>query len=502
MGPDKALSAIKAQLRMAELEDLYENAPCGYLSLAPDGRIDRINATFLAWTGHDPDDLRGRRFQELLNVAGKIYFETHFAPLLRLQGFFNEVALELIAKDGRPIPVLVNAVEKRDSQDKPTFIWVTVFNATDRRRYERDLLDTRNALATANHELRAFYDTLPVGIFRSDAAGRIVQASRRFCTLLGVAAAEDWLLGIVAEDRSVTEQHLQRALRGSAPFSSRFRVAGGDGALRHIEMKAVPVCGAKDDAAVVVGVVEDVTEQVRSDAQRGQIERDTFVRRPTGGLAHNLNNILMVIMGNLEVLDDNLADRPELRRTIGASLVATERAAALVSRMLVYAGHSASRPDAIEIDPCLRSIEKELSSRFGLHHRLTCTLHAPGAVVGLDAHMVREAVEELVANALAAMPEGGEVRLSTRLAEGTAASDCNNVVLAVSDTGIGMDAATLAKAREPFFTTREVGQGVGLGLSLVDGVARIAGGALRLLSNPATGTTAEMHLPVANKPLT
>ncbi len=129
-----------------DLEDLYENAPCGYLSLRPDGRIVKANRTFCRWTGYAPTDLTGKRLHDFLNIAGRIFYETHFAPLLRMQGFFNEVALDLIRKDGEPFPVLVNAAERNDAGGKPLFIRLTVFNATDRRRYERDLLKARDEL--------------------------------------------------------------------------------------------------------------------------------------------------------------------------------------------------------------------------------------------------------------------------------------------------------------------------------------------------------------------
>ena len=88
----------------------------------------------------------GRRLHDFLNIAGRIFYETHFAPLLRMQGFFNEVALDLVKKDGEPFPVLVNAAERRNSEGKPQFIRLTVFNATDRRRYERELLKARDEL--------------------------------------------------------------------------------------------------------------------------------------------------------------------------------------------------------------------------------------------------------------------------------------------------------------------------------------------------------------------
>jgi len=137
-----------------DLEDLFENAPCGYLSTLANGRISRANRTFSTWTGFTSEHLVGRRFLDLLNIAGKIYYETHFAPLLRMQGSFNEVALDLVRADGKALPVLVNAVVRRDEAGGIRFIRVTVFNATDRRRYERELLEARRAAEQTGLALR------------------------------------------------------------------------------------------------------------------------------------------------------------------------------------------------------------------------------------------------------------------------------------------------------------------------------------------------------------
>jgi sigma-B regulation protein RsbU (phosphoserine phosphatase) len=138
-----------------DLEDLYENAPCGYLSLRTDGRIAKANQTFCRWTGYLADELIGKRLHDLLNIASRIFYETHFAPLLRMQGFFNEVALDLVRKDGEPFPVLVNATERKKSDGTPLFIRLTVFNATDRRRYERALLKARDELKMLNATMEA-----------------------------------------------------------------------------------------------------------------------------------------------------------------------------------------------------------------------------------------------------------------------------------------------------------------------------------------------------------
>jgi PAS domain S-box-containing protein len=126
-------------------EDLYENAPCGYLSAMPDGGIVRVNATFLRWTGYRREDLVGvKRFQDLLTVGGRIYHETHYAPLLRMQGTVREIAVEIVGADGRRLPVLVNSVLVRDAAGAPQVVRTTIFDATERKGYERELLVARD----------------------------------------------------------------------------------------------------------------------------------------------------------------------------------------------------------------------------------------------------------------------------------------------------------------------------------------------------------------------
>ena len=136
-----------------DLEDLYENAPCGYFSLSPDGLIVKVNQTFCEWTGFSKDQLLGRRLRDLLNVGGRIFYETHFAPLLRMQGFFNEVALDVMTAAGDRLPVLANAKERRAANGDLLFTRVTIFLAAERRRYERGLVDARAAADATSREL-------------------------------------------------------------------------------------------------------------------------------------------------------------------------------------------------------------------------------------------------------------------------------------------------------------------------------------------------------------
>ncbi len=126
-----------------DFADLYETAPCGYVSLSPDGRIVNMNATLADWLGRDRDQLIGNPIHDILGFGGRIAFETHLAPLLRMQGHVHEIALDLLMADGTKIPTIANAAERRDSSGEHLFTRLTLFKAVDRRTYERSLLEAR-----------------------------------------------------------------------------------------------------------------------------------------------------------------------------------------------------------------------------------------------------------------------------------------------------------------------------------------------------------------------
>ncbi|MEU6106151.1 PP2C family protein-serine/threonine phosphatase [Streptomyces flaveolus] len=142
-------------------EDLYDNAPCGYVSTLLDGEIAKVNATLLGWLGYERGDLVGRRtFSDLLTVGGRLYHETHFAPLLRMKGEISGIALEMRAADGTRLPVLVTSTVKMGSDGQPLLIRSTVFDARDRRAYEQELLRARQESERERARLRQLATTL------------------------------------------------------------------------------------------------------------------------------------------------------------------------------------------------------------------------------------------------------------------------------------------------------------------------------------------------------
>ena len=209
-----------------DLEDLYENAPCGYISLGPDGRIFKSNLTLSGWIGLSREELAGKRLRDILNVAGAIFYETHFAPLLRMQGFFNEVALDLVTADGKKLAVLANAVERRDDEGNLLFTRLTIFQATERRRYERELVDARAAaerglqLERAASELREQFIAVLGHDLRNPLAG--IEAGLRRIQRKGAADATPAMIDLML--RSVSRM---KDLINDVLDLTRSRLGGG-----------------------------------------------------------------------------------------------------------------------------------------------------------------------------------------------------------------------------------------------------------------------------------
>ena len=158
---DDATAAFYSALAEDDPAELYDNAPCGYLSALPDGTIIKANATFLTWTGYDRDKLVGqRRFQDLLTVGDRIFYETHAAPMLFMQGMLREIAVEVISASGLRLPMLVNALLKRDGDGHPQVIRAVMFDASERLAYERELVAARRRAEESEARARVLAETL------------------------------------------------------------------------------------------------------------------------------------------------------------------------------------------------------------------------------------------------------------------------------------------------------------------------------------------------------
>jgi PAS domain S-box-containing protein len=262
--------AAYAALLQDDLADLYEHAPCGYLSTNADGLILKVNATFLALTGYRREELTGqKRFLDLLTAGGRIFYETHFRPLLRMQGFAREIALDLNCADGRKLPILVNGIERRLDPRKDAVIRITVFDATDRRLYERELLLARRTaeeaaqarsdlIAMVSHDVRAPLSAVVTAAAMLEKTGLTPQQARYLRIMQSSATHALTLLNSILDLSSLESGH---AVIRKKPFGLR---AMCDQLAAGARLSA----GEKRDLAVRVNVDPQIPDRLVGDVDK------------------------------------------------------------------------------------------------------------------------------------------------------------------------------------------------------------------------------------------
>jgi signal transduction histidine kinase len=252
-------------------------------------------------------------------------------------------------------------------------------------------------------------------------------------------------------------------------------------------------------------IEERTRERELALAQLFEAQKIDTIGQLTGGVAHDFNNLLMAIMGSLQVLRRRFPLEEAAGALVDNALKGAERGAALTQRLLAFARRQELRPAAVGVGELVSGMNDLLTRAVGPGVRLTQALAPDLPRILIDANQLELALLNLAVNARDAMPDGGELTLAAERVEldDAALADLrlapgDYVRLSVTDTGFGMEEATLARAAEPFFTTKGVGKGTGLGLSMVQGLAAQSGGAMRLTSAPGQGVRVDLWLPQAS----
>ncbi|HZF76261.1 MAG TPA: response regulator [Acetobacteraceae bacterium] len=247
----------------------------------------------------------------------------------------------------------------------------------------------------------------------------------------------------------------------------------------------------------------EMDERRAAEAGLRQAQKMEAVGQLTGGIAHDFNNLLMAVLGSLALLRKRLPpDDARAARLLETATEGANRGAALTQRLLAFSRRQALRPESVELPALIRGMSNLIERSVGPGYPLRARFPDRLPPVQADTNQLELALLNLVVNARDAMPEGGEIEVAAAEREVGPAEEAglvpgHYVVLTVADRGIGMDEATLARAAEPFFTTKGVGRGTGLGLSMVHGLATQSGGRLALRSASGAGTVAELWLPRA-----
>jgi PAS domain S-box-containing protein len=485
-------------------EELYEHAPCGYMSWLSDGTIVRVNQTFLRWTGHSREAVIGKRLRDFLPIAGRVFYETHLDPLLRMQGFVREMALDIVCVGGRLLPVLVNAAQHRNADGHVVTIRSTIFDATERRIYERELLEARRHL----ERLAAVVEASADAIIVTSPDGRVQSWNAGAEHLFGYAAEEavgrtiDEL--IVPPDLTWEFGQAMELMRSGRQLQLETVRLHKDGRRLDVSLGLTPHIEAPGELNAISAIIRDITERRLLEARLQQAEQLRSAATLAGGVAHEVNNQMTVVLGFGEIVLKTLGlDHPgagDVRTMVGAA-----GKAALISRQLL--AFSRQLPIVRQGIPLLDLVVRAKPSLE--------TLLGPETMIGIsgtseslasvDPDQIQHILMELATNARDAMPSGGSVAISVddvdiseadaRAYPGDDVVPGHYVRLTVTDSGTGMDDAVLAHAFQPFFTTKPFGQGKGLGLATVHGIVKQHGGHVWATSQPGHGTTVRIYLP-------
>jgi PAS domain S-box-containing protein len=445
-----------------------------------------VNDAFVRITGYPPQDALGRSPGFL---QGPRTDAATVAVINRAIARSKAIRAELLnyAKDGREYWIDMSIAPIRGPDGRAGHFVATGRDITERKRAEERLAESEERFAiVATMTTDAIWDW--------DVATGRVEWNSNIASVFGHVdvPVEDgfgeWEAKIHPEDRTRVVGSVLAAIDGKVDtWVAEYRFLRGAGTYAEVLDQGHIIRNASGAATRMVGGVRDITETRLNEAKRLQAQRLEAIGQLTGGVAHDFNNLLTVIIGTGETLVDELTD-PRLAAIARLNHKASRQGAALTRQLLTFAGRQPLEPAAFDINDPILAMQELLSTAFGETIVLALALDPAAGHIRADAAQLEASIMNLSINARDAMPEGGRVTILT-------AQSGADAVIRVRDDGAGMDAATRAKAVEPFFTTKPFGKGSGLGLSMVYGFVRQSGGRIEIESEPGEGTTVSLYFP-------
>ena len=525
---EQVLSRRRAVQDVERLAQLFQLAP-GFMALlrGRDHVFELVNPAFTKLVGRGDligqtvraafPDIEGQGFFELLDgvfTSGQAH-SMFGAPII-----FQETA------DGPARERLIDFVYQpiRDARGVVSGVFVQGSDVTDRAKAEAARRESEAQLReiAANNQSEAQLRLLvrhvtDYAIYMLDPDGVVSSWNLGAERIKGYRPEE--IVGqhfskfYTEEDRAAgkPEQGLGVARREGRFETEAWRVRKDGSQFRaHVVIDAIP-----DEDGSVVGfakITRDITERLEAQQALEQTREALFqsqkleaIGQLTGGIAHDFNNLLMAVLGSLELAQKRLPDDPQINRLFGNAIQGARRGATLTQRMLAFARRQELKREPIDLTGLVLGLEDLLNQSLGPLFSLSIEMAPRHPAVESDPVQLESALVNVIINARDAMPHGGAITLTAACERvGPGVPDLapgDYVRLTVIDQGEGMSEATLARAAEPFFTTKGVGKGTGLGLAMIHGLTKQSGGTLRLRSSVGVGTEVELWLPVAARDL-
>ena len=483
------------RLERNKLIDFLDNAPGGFFSVGSQGEFLFVNRTFAEWVGSSVDVLltgehKLHRFLETPPVDGKPY------DLITGGGMVQHGEVVFRSLDGRLFPAAIaqTVVEDPDGNMRT-------------RAVVRDMMDEREwqaALAQSQRRFQRFFEDAPIGIALVDGKGAVIECNDMMAVMIGRPLHE--AMGLTLADLLVPADRAKVAAiliaGGSVPdHPLEVRLSGENETIAQLVVRVLHEPEATDTTYILHFI--DLTERKNLEQQFAQSQKMQAVGQLAGGIAHDFNNLLTAMTGFCDLLllrhrpgDPSFGDIMQIKQN-------ANRAANLVKQILAFSRQQTLQPRVFDLTDTLSDLLHLLRRLIGENIELKIVHGRDLGLVRVDQTQFDQVIINLCVNAKDAMPRGGKLtiktmnrktRVTTRLSgEDMPAGDW--VVISVSDTGTGIPANILPRIFEPFFSTKEVGSGTGLGLSTVYGIVRQTGGYVHVDSSPGEGSTFLIYLP-------
>jgi len=507
---------------MAEVllsSDLLETLPDAIVAVDREGTMVQVNSQAEELFGYDRDELIGQKVEMLVPESYRREHHHHrerFAQTPKTRRMGAGLDLSGRRRNGSEFPVEISLSPV--STENGIFVLSAIRDISDRKRIEEELRRAHEELYRRTVEqlgeyrsrLALIIDSSDDAIIGKDLDGTITSWNKGAERIYGYTPEE--VVGkhislLAPSDRpDEIPGILQKIARGeSIEHYESVRVTK-DGHQLNVSITVSPLRDAKGEVVGASAIARDITAQKRAEGQLHQSQKMEAIGRLAGGVAHDFNNILGIINACTEFLRDRIEPTAEPSHYVENIRKATERGSSLTRQLLAFSRSSAIQPRVLDLNERLKDVGKLLRPLMGDDVEILIVSRSPSAVVEADPGQLDQIVVNLAVNARDAMPRGGKFILETRAEKFDEAfaeqhqsmAAGKYVLLAVSDTGSGMDEATVSRIFEPFFTTKEVGKGTGLGLATVYGIVKQSAGHILVYSELGHGTTFKIYLPSAD----
>ena len=492
----------------AKYRGLLEAAPDGMVVVDAKGKIVLLNAQAEQQFGYRRDELLGQDVTAIIphGFAERLLADgTRTAAEALAQQIGTGIELSGRRKDGSefPIEIMLSPLESPEE----ILVTAAIRNITVRKDAERHLEQMEG-------RYRGLLEAAPDGMVVVDEEGKIVllnahaekQFGYRRDELLGQRVTAILPKGfaerLIADGTRTAAEALAQQIGTGIELSGRRK----DGTTFPLEMMLSPL--ESPDGILVTAAIRDISERKQLARQLHQSQKMEAIGQLTGGIAHDFNNLLGVIIGNLDLLERTMADRPEALKRLRTAQKAAGRGADITRRLLVFSCNEELRPSVIVLGDSIQNTIDLTARGVGPEFKITAQVDEQIPPIFVDAAGLESALLNLVVNARDAMPKGGLILIFAEMETLDASHPAvqtgdlkarRYVHVSVTDTGVGMSKATLERAFEPFFTTKPRDKGTGLGLAMVYGFVKQSGGTVRVYSELGHGTTVSFYLPLSEE---